>query len=77
MDQRQQQQLDELLAKAGRERGLGTIDHRRLTRLIEQADAETELLIRGASPGKVIFTSRSGESLSAPRSGAKVGGLNR
>lgn len=77
MDQRQQQQLNKLLAKAGRERGLGDIDHRRLTRLIEQADAESKLLIRGASPGKVIFTSRSGELLPSPRSGAKVGGLNR
>ena len=58
MDQHQHEQLDKLLAKAEIKRGLGRVDHGELTRLIDQADAEDKLLIRGASPGKAIFTTR-------------------
>lgn len=77
MDHRQQQQLDKLLAKAERDRGLGRVDHRNLTRLIEQADAEDKLLIRSASPGKGLSTSSSGELPTAPRSWEKVREVNR
>lgn len=43
MDQHDQLLLKKLLAKSSRECGLDDIDHRELTRLIEQADAEDQL----------------------------------
>lgn len=63
--------MKKLLAKSARQCGLDAIDHRKLSRLIGQADAEEALLITGASPGKAISTSESGELVPAPRSEAK------
>lgn len=68
MDKQERELLGKLLAKAERELGLDPIDHRKLSRLIEQADAEEALLITGESPGKVIYTSGSGEPMPTPRS---------
>lgn len=73
MDQQDQLTLKKLLHQSARECGLHDIDHRELTRLIEQADAESKLLIRGASPGKDIFTS-GGRELSIPPCSQGKGG---
>lgn len=58
--------LNKLLVKAHLG-GLDDVDHRKLTKLIKEADAEDELT-RSAEPGKAILTSRSGESSAPPRS---------
>lgn len=60
MEKREKEQLEKLLVKASVKPGLDDIDHRQLTRLINQADAEEELLITAERRGKVIFTRRRG-----------------
>lgn len=61
MERTDELRLKKLLAKSARECGLDDIDHRKLTRLINQADAEKALLITGESPGKAILISGSRE----------------
>lgn len=68
MDKANELLLKKLLAKSARECGLDDIDHRKLTRLIDQADREQSLLIIGASRDKAIFTSESGVPSAAPDS---------
>jgi hypothetical protein len=53
MEQNKQLALKKLLAKSARECGLDDIDHKKLSRLLAEADAEP---YQDHTPGKAIFT---------------------
>lgn len=62
MERRKEEQLEKLLAKASANPGLDDIDHRKLSRLIAEADAAETLITGGADSSTVIRPFSPGEA---------------